>query len=304
MSGKTKLNTKAVHLVFCIFFAFFLWFYVSYVVFPEVTRPVTNIPVTVIGEDKLNARGLSAKLIGDDTVNVKVTAKRTLFDNITLKNARATVDVSTIEKEGQSSLKASVTFLSVPLSGDAINNDKASVTFLVEEYKEKDLAVTAVVTKIPADGYYINGDPQSEGGMMVKISGIKNDVDKVMEVKTEKIDLSGATDDVTHSYRLIPLDENGKEVDSVKLSSQSILLNFEIYKEAAIPLIINPEEEPADVKYTMEPTEVILRGPASIMDANPSISVRFRERGSFTVPRGLELVEGATNTYTITFEEE
>lgn len=303
MSGKTKLNTKAVHLVLCIFFAFFLWFYVSYVVFPEVTRPVTNIPVTVIGEDKLNARGLSAKLIGDDTVDVKVTAKRTLFDNITLKNARATVDVSSIEKEGQSTLKAFVTFLSVPLSGDAINNDKAEVTFLVEEYKEKELAVTAVVAKEPLDGYYVNGDPQSESGMMVKVSGIKADVEKVAEVKTEKIDLSHATDDISHSYRLIPLDEDGKEVESVKLSSQSILLKFEIYREAAIPLVVNPEEEPGDVKYTMEPTEVILRGPASIMDGNPTIPVRYRERGSFTIPRGLELVEGETNTYTITVEE-
>ncbi len=302
MSGKTKFNTKAVHLILCIFFAFFLWFYVSYVVFPEVTRPVTNITVTVIGEDKLNDRGLSAKLMSDDTVDVKVTAKRTLFNDITLKNARATVDVSSITETGTATLKASVAFLSVPSSSAVINTDKAEVTFLVETYAKKELAVTADVVKEPTDGYYINGDPQSEGGMMVTVSGIEADVEKVMGVKTEKIDLSDATEDITKSFKLIPIDENGKEVDSVKLSTQSMSLTFKIYKEAAIPLSVELAEGMENVEFTLEPPAVLFRGPASIMDNLPPITVKYRASGWFTIPEGLELVEGETNTYKITVD--
>lgn len=304
MLGKTKFNTKAVHLILCIFFAFFLWFYVSYVVFPTVTHPVTNITVTIIGEDKLNDKNLSAKLISDDKVDVKVTAKRTLFKDITLKNARATVDVSSIQEPGEYTLKASVAFLSVPSSNAVINTDKAELTFLVETYDEKELTVAADVSKEPSDGYYINGIiPKNETDMTVKVSGIAEDVAKVVEIKTEKIDLSNAKDDTTKLLNLIPVDENNKVVESVKLSAQSISLTFEIYKEATIPLSSTLPEDMEEIEYTIEPEEVLFRGPASVMDGIDSIPVKYRASGYFEVPEGLELAEGESNNYKIIVDE-
>lgn len=304
MSKKTKFNTKAVHLILCIFFAFFLWLYVSYVVFPSVTKPVTNISVTVIGEDKLNESGLSAKLTSDDKVDVKVTANRSTFKDINLKNARATVDVSSIQKPGEYTLKASVAFLSVPSSDVDINNSKAELTFLVETYSEKDFPVETDIAKAPTDGYYINSTSAKNGNdMTVKVSGIAEDVSKVTDVKTEKIDLSDATEDTTMQLVLIPVDENGKKVESVKLSAEKIALTFEIYKEAAIPLTIENPEDVEGIKYTIEPAEIFFRGPAAVMDATPFIEVRYKASGSFKVPDGLELIEGEANTYKITTED-
>lgn len=304
MSGKTKFNTKAVHLILCIFFAFFLWFYVSYNVFPSVTKPVTNIPVTIIGEDKLNERGLSAKLISDDKVDVKVTANRTKFKDINLKNAMATADVSSLPCAGDYTLKASVVFLSVPSSELDVNNAKAELRFTVKPYDSKEFPVTADIAKEPTDGYYIDSTTAKNGNdMTVKVSGINEDVAKVVEVKTEKVDLSDATEDTTRNLVLIPLDENGKRVESVKLSAEKIALTFKLYKQAAIPLVVKPEEEPEDVKYTIEPTSVSFYGPAAAMDANPFIHIRYRSQGSFSIPEGLTLMEGATNTYTITTQE-
>ena len=304
MSGKTKLNTKAVHFVLCIFFAFLLWLYVSYAVFPSVTKPVTNIPVTIIGEDKLNERGLSAKLVSDDKVDVEVTANRTKFKDINLKNARATVDVSSIPDVGEYPLKASVAFLSVAASDIDINNSKAELIFTVKPYDSKDFPVTADIAKEPTDGYYIESVSAKNGNdMNVKVSGINEDVARVAEVKTEKVDLSDVTEDATRNLVLIPLDEDGKRVEAVKLSAEKITLTFEIYKQAAIPLVVKPEEEPEDVKYTIDPASVSFRGPASAMDANPFIHIRYRSQGSFSIPEGLTLMDGETNTYTITTQE-
>lgn len=305
MLRKTKFNTKAVHLIVCIFFAVCLWFYVSYVVFPEVTKPVTNIPVTIIGEDKLNSNHLSAKLISDSKVDVKVTAKRTLFKDITLKNARATVDVSSITGVGETTLKASVAFLSVPSSSAVINTDKAEVTFLVETYDEKELNVTADITKEPTDGYYINEMlPRNESDMTVTVSGGVEDVAKVYSVKTEKIDLSDTIDNATKDLLLIPVDENGKEVPNVKLSHPKVSLTFEIYKETSIPLSVELAEGEEDLKYTIEPSEVLLRGPASIIDGINSISVKNKSTGRIDIPEDTELVEGEPNRYSIKINEE
>ncbi len=305
MLRKTKFNTKAVHLIVCIFFAVCLWFYVSYVVFPEVTKPVTNIPVTIIGEDKLNDNNLSAKLISDSKVDVKVTAKRTLFKDITLKNARATVDVSSITGVGQVTLKASVAFLSVPSANAVINTDKAEVTFIVETYDEKELTVTADLAKEPTDGYYINEMlPKNESDMTVIVAGGAEDVAKVISVKTEKIDLSDATDNTTKDLVLLPVDENGKEVENVKLSHPKVSLTFEIYKEASVPLSLELAEGEEDLKYTIEPAEVLLRGPASIIDGIGTIWVKYRTSGRIDIPDGAELVEGEPTRYEITLTEE
>lgn len=305
MSKETKLNTRAVHFIVCLFFAFFLWFYVSYAVSPLVTKTITNIPVTIIGEDKLNDNNLSAKLLSDNKVDVKVTAERTLFKNITVKNARATVDVSAISEAGEKHLTASVSFLSA--SEAVVDTKKATVTFLVETYLEKDFPIVLGDIKTPSDGYYINNSAQFNNGTTVKVSGITDDVEKVALVKTEKIDLSDAIDNVTMPYQLIPLDKDDKVVKDVKLSAEKASLTFEIYKEVLMPLFVeNVPESKKDIKYTIDPPEVLVRGPAAIIDQTPYIAIDYKSSGRIMIPRdvNIEIDDAEPSKYSIIEEEE
>ncbi|MBR5536054.1 MAG: hypothetical protein IKU60_05340 [Clostridia bacterium] len=305
MSGKIKLNTKAVHFVICALCAFFLWFYVSYNVSPVVTKTIKNIPVSINNEDKLNTEGYSAKLTSDNKVDVKVTAKRKDFTKINLQNARATVDVSTlVGKKGPQPLEASVQFLSA--NYEDVDTKKAIVTFFVQEYEEAEFDITLGEIKEPSDGYYINGEAQFNNSSTVKVSGIKDDVEKVSKVVTETINLTDAIDDITNPYQLIPVDENGKAVKDVRLSAEKVSLTFEIYKAALLPLVVEDiPESKADVKFTIEPSEVLVHGPAALIDEMTHIAVDYRSKGSIKTRNDDIFIDaGEPDTYEIKEEEE
>lgn len=309
MSRETKLNTKAVHLVICIFCAFFLWIYVSYVVSPEITITITNIPVTVTGEDKLNKDGLSAKLISDDKVDVKVTAKRSQFRSITTKNARATVDVSSLTDEGNATLKATVSFVSVVVPAGDINTDKATLDFVVTPYASRKLPVEINVSKEPTGGYYVKDKiPVTESDKSVQVSGGENDVNAVYRVKTEKVDLSNVSDTVTKELSLICVDESGAEIEGLKLTPEKVSVTFEIYKEATIPLTVDIPEGEEKTEYILTPKEVKVTGPAAAVDALTEIKIgnlndlKYRTSGSIRLEEGIVFAEDEVNTrYEITF---
>ena len=308
MSRETKLNTKAVHLVICIFCAFFLWIYVSYVVSPEITLTITNIPVTVTGEDKLNKEGFSAKLTSDNKVDVKVTAKRSQFKSISTKNARATVDVSSLTEEGSASLKATVSFVSVVVPASDINTDKAILDFVVTGFDSRNYPVEINVGKEPTGGYYLeNKTPVTEADKSVEVSGGEEDVNAVYRVKTEKVDLSNVTDTITRELSLICVDESGAEIEGLKLTPEKVSVTFEIYKEATIPLTVDIPEGEEKTEYVLTPKEVRVKGPAAAVDNLKSINIgnlndlKYRTSGSIKLEEGIVFAEDEITKYEITF---
>lgn len=314
MERKTKLNVRALHLVICIFCAFFLWFYVSYVVSPEITRTITNIPVTITGEDKLNNEGYSAKLISDNKVDVKVTARRGDFYKINAKNARAIVDVSNLETDGNApaTIKANVSFVSVAIPTGDINTDKAILSFEVSSYETRSLPVGITWGKAPTDGYYVEKSthvtPKDE---TTEVSGGTEDVELVCRVETEKVDLSSVTDTVTKELALICFDEQGNEVEGVKLSPEKVSVTFTIYKEATLPLTVTLPEGEEKAEFTITPKVVKVKGPAKAVDELPEINLgtlgELKRRPTGTIrtnKEGVVIAEDEVTKYEITFPQD
>jgi YbbR domain-containing protein len=312
MARKTKLNIKALHLVICIFCAFFLWFYVSYVVSPKITQTITNIPVTITGEEDLNNSGYSAKLISDNKVDVKVTADRGDFYKINAKNARATVDVSNFEDAGVYPLKASVSFVSVAIPTGDINTDKAFLEFEVSAYKTTKHPVYITWGKAPTDGYYVEkSDHVTESDSFTVVSGGEEDVKLVHKVETEKVDLSSVTDTVTKELALICFDEQGNEIKGVKLSPDKVSVTFTIYKEATVPLTVTLPEGEEKADFTITPKEVKVKGPAAAVDELTEINLgnlgelKRRPTGNIRTKKdGVVLAEDEVTKYEITFPQD
>ncbi len=312
MERKTKLNTKALHLVICIFCAFFLWFYVSYVISPEITRTVTNIPVTITGEDVLNKNDLSAKLISDNKVDIKVTAPRGDFYKINAKNARATVDVSTITSKGEVALKPTVSFVSVTIPANNIKTDKASLHFEVSGYKTTNHPVIIERGKDPTDGYYVeSANHVTAKDETTEVSGGVDDVESVYRIETEKVDLSNVTDTVTKELALVCLDEQGNEIEGLKLSPEKVSVTFTIYKEATLPLTVTIPEGDEKVDFTITPKEVTVKGPAAAVDELTEINIgslnelRRYPTGNIRINKeGVSFAEDEITKYEITFPQD
>lgn len=312
MLRKTKFNTKAVHLLLCIIAAFCLWVYVSYVENPDMTRWITNIPVTVTGEARLNENNLSAKVISDTKIDIKITAQRSMFKDLSAETIKAFVDVSSITQTGEANLTAQVTFPHSSTGITYVDRSKMDVKFSVEEYVTKEFTVNPVISKKPTDGYTVNAIFPEAEKIIVKASGCLSDIEKLRRIDTEKIDLSDATDEITKTLSLIAADENGKSVDGIKLSMENVELTFEIYKEAAIPLIVEITNDDENLTYELNPTAVHVTGPAALVDAIEPITIgRINELNykdgdsvSFALPvlQGVSLRDGEAETINVTFK--
>lgn len=312
MLRKTKFNSKAVHLLLCIIAAFCLWVYVTYFENPDMTRWVTNIPVTITGEAKLNENNLAVKLMSDTKIDIKIRAKRNMFKDLSAETIKAVVDVSSITQTGEATLTAQVT---APASSGItyVDRSKMDVKFNVEEYITKEFTIQPVISKNPSDGYYVNSVTVNENKeKLITASGCASDIEKINHIATEAINLSDATDNVIKTLSFIAVDENSKSIDGIKLSEEGAELTFEIYKEAPIPVTIEVTADDEALSYEISPTAIYVTGPAATVDAIEPITAGYINELNYTdgdsvsfaipVPQGVTLRDDEEAIVDVTFK--
>ena len=281
--------------------------YVSYVENPDMTRTITNIPVVVTGETKLNENGFASKPL-DTKIDVKIRAKRNMFNDLTAKTMKATIDVSSLSAVGENTVTAS---LSYPFtSGVTFDRSQLEVRVNVEEYIKKEFEIQPNVAKNPSDGY-LTHETVFADGKYIEVSGCKGDIEKIVYISTEKLDLSDLTSDTEKTVTLTAVDANGKKVENVKLSSETAEITFVIYKQQSIPLSLELIGDSTNLDYEISPKEVMVHGPAQVVDALEPINLGRLNTASYTsggtysaripVPSGVELVENEPSEYTVTF---
>lgn len=275
MAGKTKFNKSAIRLLLCIISAFCLWLYVSYVENPDMTRRITNIPITVTGETKLNENSLAVKSLSATTVDIKVRAKRNLFTGLTAESIKATADVSTITQAGENTLTVSITFPSSASSSAQITDrSKLDIKVNVEEYVTQTFTIEPVISQNPSNGYYVNSTALSNGDAMVlSASGCASNIAIIHHITTNEVDLSNTTDDRIVPLTFTAVDADGNVVENVTLASKRANAVFEIYKEAAIPLEVEVAGDDEELTYEMNPTAIYIKGPAALVDAVEPIKI-------------------------------
>lgn len=311
MFKRIKLNSRPVSLFICIFFAFCLWVYVSYVENPDMTRRISGIPVTIVGESKLNENYLALKSISKSTIDLKIKAKRNTFASLSPDNIKAKADVSSITQPGQSSVILTVEFPN-STSGITITDRNAlEVKVNIEKYVTSEFNVVPNIEKKPSDGYYINTSSYSDGEITVSVSGCESDINSIAYITTNGIDLSSANDNTARTVTFFAVDKDKKNVENITFSKASESILFEIYKEALIPLTFNLTGDSEYIKAVIEPDEVVLKGPAATIDAIESINIGNINEFSYDAqdvltytlkaPDGTEFADGDSMSVTVTF---
>lgn len=275
MAEKTKLNKSAWRLLLCIVSAVCLWLYVSYVENPDMTRRITNIPITITNEAKLNENSLAVKSLSKATVDIKVRAKRNLFTGLTADSIKATADVSTITQAGENMLTVNITFPSSASSSAQITDrSKLDITVYVEEYVTQNFTIEPNITSPPTNGYYVNSKVLANGDeMILSVSGCSSDIASIHHITTNEVDLSRATDNTVVPLTFVPVDSEGNVVENVTLASKRANANFEIYKECPIPLHADVIGDDEGIYHTLNPTAIYVKGPAASVDSMGPITV-------------------------------
>ncbi|MCR4929057.1 MAG: hypothetical protein K5988_03570 [Lachnospiraceae bacterium] len=273
---KQKLTHNLNLKVLAVLFSIIIWVIVVNIDDPVKTVQFNDVPITLANELSLTDQKLVCEFKdGKDTVDVTVTGRRSVIEDLSKDNISVIADLKELTKENTVVLKVA----SNKYSGDIDNMkcDDEFAEFNIEELVELQKAIQVETIGIPADDY-ITGD-FSVNLNRIKITGPKSVIDKVQSAKVQ-IDVEGATNNVSASVPIILYDAVGDRVDSsrLKLNIDNINVNQEILYTKKIPVNCNPLGDPEEGykmtgKIDIDPAEVYIAGPKSVLDNINSVTI-------------------------------
>ena len=273
---KQKLTHNLNLKVLAVLFSIIIWVIVVNIDDPVKTVQFNDVPITLANELSLTDQKLVCEFKdGKDTVDVTVTGRRSVIEDLSKDNISVIADLKELTKENTVVLKVA----SNKYSGDIDNMkcDDEFAEFNIEELVELQKVIQVETIGIPADDY-ITGD-FSVNLNRIKITGPKSVIDKVQSAKVQ-IDVEGATNNVSASVPIILYDAVGDRVDSsrLKLNIDNINVNQEILYTKKIPVNCNPLGNPEEGykmtgKIDIDPAEVYIAGPKSVLDNINSVTI-------------------------------
>lgn len=312
------LRNKGFHMVISVLIAIGLWLYVGRVENPDVPDTIRNLPITFVGTDILENRGLMIHQGGDQTVTIRVTGKRNVVNLLSAETVSILVDVSTIEQPGQYTLSYQV-YPNLPgtnSSSSLVVTDRSpqNLVFTVARQAQRKIPVRGNSNVNVAEGYQAGAFsflPDT-----VEVRGEESQVNQIeyAQVILEQTELSSTfSGDLPYTF----IGYDGKVVDREKLvtSVSTIRTTLPVYQIKEVPLTVNilPGGGATDrnIDYDIKPETIMVSGSVNDLEPLRELSlgeidlaqVMNNETLTFPIPLAPELnnVSGVTEaTVTIT----
>lgn len=313
--GKKLLDSKILYMVLAILLSAALWFYVNTLQGEQSTKTVYRVPVTFVGTDVLQERGLM--LTGEaPTVDLEVRAGLTTLAKLDARTLTVRVDVSRITGATEYTLSYDV----LPAAGISessytiVSREPANVTFTVARYATLEVPIRGALSEGSsiAEGYVSHGfqfAPET-----VTVSGRE---DLVAQVKAALVTISGEdlseTIQESRTYQLLGVDNEVLEDLDVTCFPEAVDTTYEIWREMEVPLVLRFEPGGGATEdnvsfQDISPESVTVQGRPEDMETLKELTftvnladvdgTRIIER-SIPLADGLVIV-GGVNTATIT----
>jgi len=271
MKQQNLKKSKLIYVLISIVAAVFLWVYVVTVVSTEQTETFYKIPVTFTGVETLREEGLTITNGLDTTVNLRLTGRRTLIQQLNNENILLTVDVSKINAAGTYSRGYSISYPTLPQNGGITVNMRSpqNLEITVAELLTREIPVKTVFQGTTQDGYAV--DSMVAAYDSITVTGIQEQVsriDKALIIVDEE-DLNRTTT-AEMNYTLI--DADGEPIDAADFVTDvdhvSVTVNIVKYKEVPLIMAFNPGggASEANVDWEAEPSTIIVSGDEAVLD--------------------------------------
>lgn len=272
--GKKILDSKALYVVLSIVIAVTMWFYVASLDGNQRSNPINNIPITFLGEEQLESRGLM--IAGDaPTASITVSATPAVLAQLTEDSVELVVDVSTINKAGEYTLAYTVK-LPTNISASQVQfvrGETGNVTFTIAEYRQREIELRGKFVGTTAEGY-LAGDQEDFVFTPGKIT-ISGQASLVNQVAYAEVVVDGENlTDTVHGdfpYRFIGASGDVIENLDVECSVATVQTTFSILATAEVPLEVKLVEGGGvsldQVKYTMSLDTLTIAGSKTAVEA-------------------------------------
>lgn len=156
--GKKRAESKTFNIFLAILIAIGLWIYVTTIVSDEISTTLSNVPVTVLGEEVLTGKGLMIDPGAKMSISVRLIGSRTALANMTTENVSVTVNAATVAVAGEATLPCTITLPnSISITGVRVEGkNEQTLSVLIAKRMEKTLEVRGVFSGTVPEGYRTN----------------------------------------------------------------------------------------------------------------------------------------------------
>lgn len=273
--GKKILDSKALYLILSILIAVALWFYVASLEGNEDERYISGVPVLFEGVEILEEKNLM--IVGETpTVTVRVRGPLNTLARLNKENVTATVDVSQISAEGQTTQGYSVSY---PASASGVvstvNKNPDNVSFTVSRYLERKVEIQGVFNGTVAGGFV----PGDVADFMFAPSTVTVSGQALLVNQIHHLQVTVGGDEHTESiagdypFQFVGNDGTILEGLDVKCSVDTVYTTFPIRATKEVPLKLNLTPgggltaDSSHLKYKIEPESIMVAGSKADVDA-------------------------------------
>lgn len=295
--GKKTLGIKILHIFLSVVLAVVLWFYVTSLDGNESTEPIWNIPITFVGEDILEERGLMI-ISTPPTASVEVRATPSVLAKLNAKTIRLTVNVSQITEAAEYSLAYTANLPAGVSQSDVefVSGQTGNVTFTVARFISREVEIRGEFVGTVDEGYL----PGSEDEFIfaprtITISGQANMVNQVDHVLVT-VGGDKLTDTVNGSfpYQLIGVSGEPLADLDVICSEEAIYVTYPIWAtkeiELEVKFIAGGGVSDKTIDYTMSADRITVAGTKDAIAAITDGSITLATINLATVNDGDELI--------------
>ncbi len=298
---------KAISLVL----SFSLWIYIINVENPIKTMKVYNVPVRLENMENIDEQNLA--LLPNQDVMITLTVKGPASEvyRSVASNFRVVANLDDVAlKAGANEVPIEIT--SYPSDIDVTPSSNVKAVIYLDDYLEREVTIVSQYDATASDDHFIAGVTFNPSSATVK--GPAEYVNRVTALAAK-----GGRGDLEANYKeivsLVPIDENGNEVNHVIITPLYVEVNVEVFKTKTVPLVIDTSGEIGAgfelLASSIAPGELLIAGPDNLLEQVNEIKTAEFDLSTLSdtsdvimnlmIPNGIISINNGS-TATVTFE--
>lgn len=267
------LNSKIFWVIFSILASIALWLYVSYSENTEIETTIPGIPVEFTGEALLTDRNLIITAGYDQTVSLRVKARRSDIAKFSSSTMSVTVDLSNVKTTGEMQLGYTINYPSnVNQSNVSVSRTSFYINVTIDKLVTKTVEVKGAFVGTIADPDKYLAQALEFNPSTITVSGPDAVVSQISYawVVLQRENVSAT---VTESLSHVFMDANGNEVksDFITRTVETVEITMPVLMVKEIPLTVEfidggGASAENNVVYTISPKTIKLSGAAETLD--------------------------------------
>lgn len=288
--GKKFTESKIFNIILSILIALGLWAYVTASVTDVGESTVRNIPVTVVGEEALNTKGLMIDPNTKLTVNARVSGNRSLLVSMASNPSEyfsATINVAEITEPGTYDLNCTITpeFTSLTSTGVRVMDQEGkTIQVTVTRLMSKTVEVRGVFKGTVDEDNNYRANPVEVTPGTIKVQGPET---LVNQVEYAQVTITG--DNLTKTYTgelgFLLMTADGEVVDDDDLTTNvnTVSVVMPVVKTMEVPLSVEYVYGGGITEDNFERYVTVDIQPATIQVSGDEADVSYLEGKTITV---------------------